>query len=59
MALNGQRPPDYLPVDHKLVADDIEALHQASKRKDEVSFNFINFIFIIPYIVFRLSFSKS
>ena len=36
MALNGQRPPDHLPVDHAQVAADIETLHHASKKKEEV-----------------------
>jgi len=38
MALNGQRPPDHLPVDHAQVAADIETLHHASKKKEEVPF---------------------
>ena len=38
MALNGQRPPDHLPVDHILVAADIETLHYASKKKEEVCY---------------------
>ena len=36
MALNAQRPPDYLPVDDNQVAVDIENLYRASKKKDEV-----------------------
>ena len=53
MALNGQRPPDHLPVDHVQVATDIETLHHASKKKEEVCYFFIIFIFIfvIPYMV--------
>lgn len=36
MALNGQRPPDHLPVDHGQVGIDVETLHHASNRKEEV-----------------------
>ena len=38
MALNAQRPPDYLPVDYDQVAVDIKNLYRASKEKDEVWF---------------------
>ncbi|KAF8799887.1 Annexin [Phlegmacium glaucopus] len=38
MALNGQRPADHLPVDHAQVAADIETLHHASKKREEVPF---------------------
>ena len=38
MALNAQRPSDHLPVDHNQVAADIEALHHASKKHDEVCY---------------------
>ena len=37
MALNGQRPPDHFPVDPLQVETDIETLHHASKKKEEVS----------------------
>ena len=61
MALNGQRPPDHIPVDHNQVADDIETLHHASKKKDEVVILFLLYIIIIiaiSYMVFRFLFSK-
>jgi hypothetical protein len=51
MALNGQRPPDHLPVDHILVAADIETLHHASKKKEEVCYFIIILIIVIPYMV--------
>lgn len=38
MALNGQRPPDHLPVDRTEVEADIETLHHASKKKEEIPF---------------------
>lgn len=57
MALNGQRPPDHLPVDHNQVADDIETLHHASKKKDEVILFYI-IVIVISYMVFRFLFSK-
>lgn len=41
MALNGQRPPDHLPVNHTQVAADIETLHHASKKKEEVCYDFV------------------
>jgi hypothetical protein len=41
MALNGQRPPDHLPVNHIQVAADIETLHHASKKKEEVCYDFV------------------
>ena len=36
MALNAQRPPDTLPVDPKQVAADVETLHSAAKKREEV-----------------------
>lgn len=45
MALNGQRPPDHLPVNHTEVAADIETLHHASKKKEEVHHDFSSFWF--------------
>ena len=42
MALNAQRPPDHIPVDHNQVAVDIEALHHASKHHEEVC-HFLNY----------------
>ena len=51
MALNGQRPPDHLPVDHIQVAADIETLHHASKKKEEVCYFIIIIIIAIPYMV--------
>jgi len=38
MALNGQRPLDHLPVNYTEVEADIETLHHASKKKEEVPF---------------------
>ncbi|KAF8167211.1 hypothetical protein B0H34DRAFT_680827 [Crassisporium funariophilum] len=38
MALNAQRPPDHLPVDHAQVTADIEKLYTGSKKKDELAF---------------------
>ena len=60
MALNAQRPPDHLPVDHVEVASDIETLHHASKKKEEVCYYLyiiISFIvFVISYMVFQVPF---
>lgn len=39
MALNGQRPPDHLPVNYTEVEADIETLHHASKKKEEVCYD--------------------
>ena len=36
VALNAQRPPDTLPVDPKQVAADVETLHSAAKKREEV-----------------------
>ena len=36
MALNAQRPPDTLPVDPKQIAADVETLHSAAKKREEV-----------------------
>lgn len=38
MALNAQRPPDTLPVDPKQVAVDVETLHSAAKKREEIPF---------------------
>ena len=59
MALNGQRPPEYLPVDHKLVDEDIETLNKASKKKDEVYFICYYYYIRNSLHSFRLSFLKS
>jgi hypothetical protein len=50
MALNGQRPPDHLPVDHTQVAADIETLHHASKKKDEVLFYYYYYYYYRKFL---------
>ena len=50
MALNAQRPPDHIPVDHNQVAVDIEALHHASKHHEEVC-SFFNYHIIIILVI--------
>lgn len=55
MALNGQRPPDHLPVNHTQVAADIETLHRALKKREEVYFYF-NLFFRNFLMCFQISF---